>query len=108
LADVQGLIDSLKVSVIANLITGYVVNSSGVGVSGVTLSILDAGGQAVATATTEITGFYFMATTGVLTPNSNYTLQVSGLPAGFVASNPVSQAFTWHGTAVAFSNFALN
>ncbi len=108
LADVQALIDSLKVSMIPDPITGYVVNSSGAGVSGATVSIINSGGSTVASAVTDITGFYYMATTGVLTPGVAYTLQVTGLPSGFVSATPLSQSFTWQGTAAAFSNFVLN
>src|SRR5436309_521584 len=57
LADVQALIDSLKVSMIPDPITGYVVNSSGAGVSGATVSIINSGGSTVASAVTDITGF---------------------------------------------------
>jgi hypothetical protein len=107
LLDVQGLIDSLRVSLIADPIMGYVVNSSGGGVPGATVSIAGATGT-VATATTDITGFYYMATTGVLTPGATHTLAVTGLPAGFASASPANQTFTWQGTAVAESNFVLN
>jgi hypothetical protein len=109
LLDVQGLIDSLRVSAIPDPITGYVVNSSGVGVAGAGVSILDAGGNVVATATTDITGFYFFATMSVLNPNSSYTVAVTGLPAGFAGSTPAaSPAFTWSGTGLMIGNFLLN
>ena len=107
LLDVQGLIDSLRVSLIPDPITGYVVNSLGVGVPGATVSILSAAGNTVATATTDITGFYFLATTGVLTPGA-YTIAVSGIPAGFASATPANQAFTWQGAAIALNNFVLN
>jgi len=108
LLDVQGLIDSLRVSMTPDPITGYVVDRNGVGVPGAAVSILDANGNAVATATTDITGFYFMATTGFLSPSAAYTLQVTGLPVGFSAATPASQPFAWQGSAIAFSNFVLN
>jgi len=108
LNDVQGLIDSLRVSTIADPVIGSVVNSSGMGVAGATLSILDAGGNTVATATTDITGFYFFPTTGVLTAGSSYTVQVSAFPAGFTTSTPPSQTFTWQGAMVVLSDFLLN
>lgn len=108
LADVQGLIDSLRVSMVPDPITGYVVDSTGAGVFGATVSIVDAGGNTVALSTTDITGFYFLATTGVLTPGASYMLGVATLPAGFANSTPANQPFTWQGTAVAFSNFTLN
>jgi hypothetical protein len=107
LLDVQGLIDSLRVSLIPDPITGYIVNSLGVGVSGATVSILNSAGNTVATASTDITGFYFLATTGVLTPGA-YTIAVSGIPAGFTSATPPNQAFTWQGTAIVMSNVVLN
>jgi hypothetical protein len=103
----QGLIDSLRVSLIPDPITGYVVNSMGVGVPGATVSILNAAANTVATANTDITGFYFLATTGVLTPGA-YTVAVTGFPAGFASSTPTNETFTWQGTATALSNFVLN
>jgi hypothetical protein len=108
LLDVEGLIDSVRVSAIADPITGYVVNASGVGVPGATVSILDAGGNIVAIASTDITGYYFFATTGVLIPGATYTV-VTGLPAGFLNSAPTaSPAFTWTGTGMMIGNFVLN
>jgi hypothetical protein len=110
LLDVQGLIDSLRVSTIPDPITGYVVNASGAGLTGATLSIVDAGGNTVATATTDITGYYFFATTGVLVPGSNYIVSTKGgLPPGFLSSTPAaSPVFTWTGSGMIIGNFVLN
>jgi hypothetical protein len=109
LTDVQGLINSLRVSAFADPITGYVVDMNGSGVFGATVSILDVGGNTVATATTDITGFYFFAMTNLLNPQSSYTVAVTGLPAGFVSSAPsMSPAFTWTGSAMMIGNFLLN
>jgi hypothetical protein len=109
LEDVQKLIDSLNVAMTPDPITGSVVDSNGVGVAGATLAVIDGGGHAVATAVTDITGFYFIATTGgVLTPGANYTLAVSGLPAGFSTVTPANQPFQWQGMATSFSSFVLN
>ena len=106
LADVQGMIDSLRVSLIPDPITGYIVDPNGIGVAGATVSILDSTGTTViAQATTDITGFYFFATTGVLGSGVNYTIAVTGL-AGFTAATPASQPFTWAGSAQEF-DFAL-
>lgn len=107
LIDAQSLINSLRTSDIADPITGYVVNSANVGVPGTAVSMVDSNGNILATATTDITGFYYFPTTGVLTVGSNYTIVVTGLPAGFTTSTPASQAFAWQGTGLAF-NFALN
>lgn len=109
LLDVQGLIDSLRTSTIADPLIGYVVSASAVGVPGITLSILDAGGNTVATASTDITGYYFFATTGVLVPGSSYTVAVTGIASGFVTSTPAaSPAFTWTGTGIMIGNLVLN
>ena len=109
ITDVQSLIDSLRVSALGNPITGYVVDSTGVGVADATVSILDASGSTViATATTDITGFDYMATTGVLISVAGYSLAVTGLPAGFMSVSPANQPFMWQGTAVVFANFVLN
>jgi hypothetical protein len=108
LDEVQRLIDSLRVSITPAPITGSVVDATGVGVAGATVSIVDSVGNTVATAVTDITGFYFFATTGVLTSGANYTLAVSGLPAGFSTVTPLNQPFPWQGMAAAFSDFVLN
>jgi hypothetical protein len=108
LGDVQGLIASLRVSTIPDPITGYVNDSNGAGLFGATVSVVDATGNTVATASTDITGFYFLATTGVLTPGATYGLEVTGFPGGFASSTPANQPFTWQGTADAFGNFTLN
>lgn len=109
LIDTQSLIDSLRVGMLADPIIGYAVNSSGVGIAGVTVSLLGSGGSTVATATTDITGFYYFATTGgVLTGNANHTVQVTGLPAGFHSASPASQQFAWQGAGITLGSFALN
>jgi N-acetylneuraminic acid mutarotase len=109
LIDVQSLIDSLKVGLIPDPITGYVVDGNGAGVAGAVVSVLDAGGNVVATATTDITGFYFFAAMSVLTPGSSYSVSVTGLPAGFTTSTPaMSSAFLWSGTGMTIGNFVLN
>jgi hypothetical protein len=106
---VQSLLDSLKVGLIPDPITGYVVDGNGAGVAGAVVSVLDAGGNVVATATTDITGFYFFAAMSVLTPGSSYSVSVTGLPAGFTTSTPaMSPAFLWSGTGMTIGNFVLN
>jgi len=108
LLDVQGLIDSLRVSMTPDPITGYVVDGNGVGIPGATVSIL-AGTTTVAIATTDVTGFYFFATTNVLNQQSSYTVAVTGLPAGFTTSAPAaSPAFIWTGAGMTIGTFVLN
>jgi hypothetical protein len=109
LLDVQGLIDSLRVG-IGDPITGYVIDSSGVGVPGATVSILagDGSGSTVATSVTDITGFYFFATTNVLVQGSSYIVAVTGLPAGFLNLPAPSPTFAWAGGGMTIGNFVLN
>ena len=106
ISDITALIANLKVSMVANPILGNVVDSNGSGISGATVRIVDSAGSVVATATTDATGFYFFATTGVLTTGSTYTVQVTA--SGFTTSTPASQAFTWGGTAITLGNFVLS
>ena len=72
--------------------------ASGSGVAGAILTLKDSAGTTVATATTDITGFYFFATTGLLTPGATYTVTVT-VPIGFTAESAASQTFTWPGGA---------
>jgi len=106
--DVQTLINSLRVGLLGDPITGYALNSSGAGIQGATVSILS-GGSSIATATTDITGFYYFATTNLLTtmpPGNSYTIEVTGF-AGYSTAVPTSSPFTWSGTLQNF-NFTLN
>jgi len=104
--DVQSLIDSLRVGTVPNPITGYVVNSSNLGISGATVRILD-GTTTVATATTDVTGFYYFPTTSVLSTNTSYAIEVSPIPSPFTTSTPPASTFTWTGSGLTFT-FTLN
>jgi hypothetical protein len=89
----------------ADPITGYVVNSSGTGLAGATVSIV---GTTTITATTDVTGFYYFATTGgVLSTGQIYTMKVTGFPTGYSTATPASSTFTSSGSGFA-SNFTLN
>ena len=59
-------------SIFANPITGFVVHWNGSGISGATVPIVNSTGSVVATRTTDVTGFYFFAATGVLTKGLTY------------------------------------
>jgi hypothetical protein len=107
LGDVQSLINSLSAGAAANPITGTVVNSSSMGIPGVTVGIIDGAGKTVATAITDITGFYLFATTSILAPGAAYTIKVVAFPTGYSTSVPALRTFTWGGSAMAF-NFAVN
>ena len=108
IGDVRGLMANLKVGSTANPITGFVVNSSGVAVPNATVSLVNSANAGVATATTDITGFYFFATGGALTSGSAYSVKVTGVPKPFHTSSPASQSFTWAGSGFELANFVLN
>jgi len=96
--DARSLIDGLAVSATPNPITGSVRTASGTGVPGAVLTLKDSAGTTAATATTDITGFYFFATTGVLTSGATYTVTFT-VPIGFTATSAAGQTFTWSGGA---------
>jgi hypothetical protein len=105
ITDIRSLITSLRVGMMADPITGYVVNASGAGIQGATVSIV---GTTTITATTDVTGFYYFATTGgVLSTGQIYTMKVTGFPTGYSTASPTSSTFTWSGSGFA-SNFTLN
>jgi hypothetical protein len=110
--EVVTLIASLKASVnAADPITGFVVDSSGNGVAGAMVSILNSPLSTPvpgAVATTDMTGFYFFATTSSLTVGSSYSVRVTGYPTGstFTVTAPSYPPFTWAGKGLAF-NFTL-
>jgi len=105
-ADAQSLITSLRVGMTADPITGYALNSNGVGLQGATVSILS-GASTIATAITDVTGFYYFATTNLLTSGSTYSIKVTGFPAGYTTPAPTYSTFTWTGSGQTF-NFTLN
>ena len=108
--DAQSLINSLRTGTIADPITGYALNSSGAGLQGATVAIYagtSASGTPIATATTDVTGFYYFATTNLLTSGQAYTIAVTGFPAGYTTATPTYSTFTWTGVGFG-SNFTLN
>ncbi|HXY54708.1 MAG TPA: SdrD B-like domain-containing protein [Nitrospirota bacterium] len=105
--DVTALNDSLKVSATPNPVSGYVVDSSGLGISGIAVNIVNAAGKTVARVRTDVMGFYLFPTTRVLTTGSTYTVQVT-VPAGYTTSTPAIQTLTFEGTAITLGNFVLN
>jgi hypothetical protein len=105
--DARSLINSLEVAANPDPITGSVVNGAGSSVAGATVSLLNSSGGTLATAPTDITGFYFFATTGLLNSGTTYSVKVTGLPAGYVAASPGVETFTWSGGAITLGNFTL-
>jgi hypothetical protein len=105
--DARRLIDGLAVSATPNPITGTVRTVAGSGIAGAIVTLQDSSGTTLATATTDVTGFYFFATTGLLTPGATYTVSVS-LPIAFTGASPASQTFTWSGSGeVALTGFEV-
>jgi sugar lactone lactonase YvrE len=108
--DAQSLINTLRTGTIADPITGYTLNSSNAGLQGATVAIYagtSASGTPIATAITDVTGFYYFATTNLLTSGSAYTIAVSAFPSGYTKATPTYSTFTWTGVGFG-SNFTLN
>jgi virginiamycin B lyase len=108
IADAQSLINGLTVSATSNPVTGSAVTSTGSAVAGAMLSLVNSSGTTEATATTDITGFYYFATTGLLTSGATYSVSVTELPTGFTTASPAVQTLTWSGGALTLSNFTLS
>jgi hypothetical protein len=92
----------------ADPILGWVVNSAGAGIGGVTMSLLDASSTVIATTVTDATGFYYFAQASAigLVVGANYAVVVT--PASpYTTSTPASQAFTWSSSPVV-GGFVLN
>ena len=92
----------------ANPIFGWVVNSGGAGIAGVTVNLMNSSGTVIGMATTDATGFYYFAdtTTSGLTPGTNCSLNAT-IPNGYSSSTPAAQTFTWSANSVV-ENFILN
>ena len=107
LTDAQYLLTSTGALVAAEPITGSVVNSSKLGISGATVSLLDSSKTVVATSTTDAVGFYYFAATNSLRFGAGYTIKVT-IPKGYKGATPPAQNITWSATPVLLSNFVLN
>jgi hypothetical protein len=90
-----------------NPVMGYVMNSKGVPLAGATVSVLDSSNAVVTAASTDMTGFYFIADSGILTVGSNYTAKVTPVPKPYKGSTPASQTLPWSGTEISLGNFML-
>ncbi len=98
IADVQALLANLGAATIKpNPIMGYAVNSSGVGVYGATISLVDSSKNIIASTATDATGFYFFARTSGLANGMTYTIKDSP-PKPYKSGTSVS--FTWAGNMV--------
>jgi len=69
------------------------------------LSLLDANGGVVATATTDSTGFYYFPGTDGLQSGAAYAVMVTGFPKGFTTASPAVQGFNWFVTPVSLAPF---
>lgn len=107
MADVNALLASLGANVSADPILGSVVSKSGIGLSGVTVKLLNSKNSIVGTTTTDVTGFYYFSATDGLTQGANYSGKVT-VPKGYKNSTPSSQAFTWKAAMILLNNFVLN
>lgn len=96
ITDVQSMISALKLT--PNPVIGYVVNGSGAGVGGATVSILNGG--IIASSATDSTGFYYFANGALLAVGTTYTVKPTVLPSPYKSSSPPSQMFTWQGVMV--------
>jgi hypothetical protein len=104
--DVQSLQANVSATLQPNPVVGSVL-AAGTGVSGATVSVLNAAKKVIATTTTDVTGFYYFANTSLLTPGTTYTVVVS-VSKPYKASAPASQAIVWNAGAITLADFVLN
>jgi hypothetical protein len=105
IGDVESMLAGLKL--LPNPIIGYVANSSGTAVSGAKITIFNNTSTAIASTTSDVTGFYFFSNTAGLVMGSTYTTKTTSFPPPYKTSTPASQKFTWQGALVVLSNFLL-
>jgi uncharacterized repeat protein (TIGR01451 family) len=105
--DVTDLLVNAGANLKATPIIGNVVNNAGAGLSGLTVTLFNSKNVAVATATTDATGFCYFPVTSGLTPGASYSVKVT-VPKTYRSSSPASQSFTWKSAAVGLTNFVLN
>jgi len=106
IGDAQYLLGTLGPKVKADAIVGSVLNSTLVGISGATVSLLNSTKDVVGTAITDVSGFYYFATTGGCAIGKTYTVKVTP-PSAYKSSMPTSQTFNWSANAVTLANFGL-
>ena len=106
LGDIQYLITSIAGQLKPDPITGSVLVSGNAVIAGATVNLMS-GKTLIATSTTDSVGFYYFADVSGLAVGTNYTVNVT-VPKGHKTSTPASQSFTWKGTPITLSNFALN
>lgn len=107
IGDVTDLLVNAGANLQADPITGSVVNTNGQGVSGITVNLLNSRNTPVASATTDVTGFYYFPATSGLSAGSSYTVKVT-VPKIYRNASPSSQSFTWKSAAVSLNSVVLN
>lgn len=107
IADVKAILASLGVNVAADPIMGSVVNSSGVGISGLTVNLLNPSKSIISSATTDAMGFFYFPATGGLSVGATYTNKVA-IVKPYKNTTPSSQSFTWKASTVSLKNFVIN
>ena len=105
IADAQSLQATLGAKVKGAPIVGLVIGTNDAGTAGRTVNLLR-GNAVIATTSTDAVGFYYLDSSS-LTPGAQYNVNVT-IPAGYRASFPANQAFTWSGDAVRLADFVLN
>jgi uncharacterized repeat protein (TIGR01451 family) len=107
IADAKAILASLGVNVAADPIMGSVVNSSGAGISGLTVNLLSPSKSIISSATTDVTGFFYFPATGGLAAGATYTNKVA-IVKPYKNTMPSSQSFTWKASTVSLKNFVIN
>ena len=105
IAQVQALIDSLGGAALANPLVGSALNQAGAGVAGATVT-LSSGKKALASAATDVTGFFYFPATQALAVGSDYTVSIS-VPKGYRSATPSSQTVRWRGSETVVGTMTL-
>jgi len=105
-AQVQALLDSIAGAAAANPILGFVANTQGGTVSGVSVNLLNASGKAIASAASDAAGFYYFSATQTLQSGTDYSVAIS-IPKGYRTASPASAAIRWAGVEVILTTFTV-
>ncbi len=105
--DVTDLLVNAGANLKATPIIGNVVSTTGTGLSGLTVNLLNSKNVMVANAATDATGFYYFPVTSGLTSGANYSVRVT-VPKAYKNSTPSAQSFTWKAASVSLNTFVLN
>ncbi len=89
-----------------NPVMGAVTSSTGVGLAGAAITVLNAAKAVVASTPSDSTGFYFIAKTSVFATGGTYTVKMAS-PKPYKSSTPVSQTFVWSRNQITLGNFTL-